>query len=126
MMHSELFTAPGAFTAGIEGPATDAAGNVYAVNYARQGTIGVVTPQGACSVFVELPNGSVGNGIRFARAGTMLIADYTNHNILAVDMLTRAVSVYAHEPTLNQPNDIAITDDDVLFASDPRWARGDG
>lgn len=120
------FTPRGGFTDGIEGPACDRAGNIYAVNYARQGTIGKVTPEGECSVFVELPDGSIGNGIRFTSQGDMLIADYTNHNILKVDMATRAISVYAHEPTANQPNDICITDDDIVFASDPSWARGDG
>ncbi len=52
---SRQFTASGGFTSGIEGPACDRDGNLYAVNYARQGTIGRVTPDGDCSVFVELP-----------------------------------------------------------------------
>jgi len=123
---SEPFTALNGFTSGIEGPACDAAGNLYAVNYERQGTIGIVTPEGQCDVFVELPNGSIGNGIRFTRAGQMLIADYTNHNVLRVDMQTRAITVHAHEPGMNQPNDIAITDDDVVFASDPNWSNDTG
>jgi sugar lactone lactonase YvrE len=131
MMNEELFTSksftePGGFTSGIEGPACDAKGNLYAVNYARQHTIGKVTPEGKCSVFVELPNGSIGNGIRFNRAGYMLIADYTNHNILKVDMKTREISVYAHEPTMNQPNDIAIGANDIVYASDPNWAKSTG
>ena len=120
-------TSPRGFTAGIEGPACDRAGNLYAVNYARQGTIGKVTSAGACSVFIELPNGSVGNGIRFNRAGdTMFIADYTNHNILRVDMATRALSVYAHEPRANQPNDIAIGANGIIYASDPNWSDETG
>lgn len=114
------------FTAGIEGPACDDAGNLYAVNYARQGTIGIVTPEGMGSVFVELRNGSVGNGIRFHPDGTMLIADYTNHNILAVAMASRLINVYAHEPTLNQPNDLAVDDVGTVYASDPRWSDGTG
>lgn len=120
------FTPRGGFTGGIEGPACDRDGNIYAVNFARQGAIGKVTPQGECSVFVELADGSVGNGIRFNSKGDMLIADYTNHNVLKVEMATREISVYAHEPSANQPNDICITDDDIVFASDPSWARGDG
>ena len=120
------FTPRHGFTDGIEGPACDRAGNVYAVNYARQGTIGKVTAAGECSVFVELPAGSIGNGIRFTSTGDMLIADYALHNVLRVDMRTRAISVFAHEPKANQPNDICITDHDTVFASDPSWARGDG
>ena len=123
---SEVFTAPGGFTSGIEGPTCDRAGNLYAVNYDRQGTIGRVTPDGECDLFVELPAGSVGNGIRFHSDGAMLIADYTNHNVLRVDMATRAISVYAHEPAMNQPNDIAIGADDRVYASDPNWAESTG
>ena len=123
---SKSFTEPGGFTYGIEGPACDAKGNLYAVNYARQHTIGKVTPKGECSIFVELPNGSIGNGIRFNRAGYMLIADYTNHNILKVDMKTREITVYAHESTMNQPNDIAIGANDIVYASDPNWAKSTG
>ncbi len=123
---SRSFTAPGGFTAGIEGPACDSEGNLYAVNYARQGTIGKVTPEGECSVFLELPNGSIGNGIRFNRAGSMFIADYINHNILKVDMETREISVHAHALTMNQPNDIAIRANDIIYASDPDWSNSTG
>ncbi|RAV08640.1 SMP-30/gluconolactonase/LRE family protein [Paenibacillus contaminans] len=123
---SSVLTEPGSFTQGIEGPAVDGEGNVYAVNYERQHTIGKVTPEGVCSVFVELPNGSVGNGIRFDSAGDMLIADYVNHNVLRVNMRTKSISVHAHEPAMNQPNDIAISGDDYVFASDPNWGESTG
>ena len=126
LFNSQSFTKPGSFTSGIEGPACDAEGNLYAVNYARQHTIGKVTPEGESSVFLELPNGSIGNGIRFNQAGCMLIADYTNHNILKVDMNTREIQVHAHEPTINQPNDIAIGANDILYASDPNWSNSTG
>ena len=130
-MNEELFVAQeftpvNGFTSGIEGPACDAVGNLYAVNYERQHTIGKVTPDGAASVFVELPTGSIGNGIRFSSEGFMFIADYTNHNVLKVDMDTRDISVHAHEPTMNQPNDIAIGANDILYASDPNWGASTG
>ena len=123
---SEIFTSPGGFTDGIEGPGCDAVGNLYAVNYARQHTIGKVTPEGTCSVFLELPEGSTGNGIRFTSTGDMRIADYTGHNILNVNMQTRDITVHAHEPTMNQPNDIAIGANDTLYASDPNWQADTG
>lgn len=126
LFKSSVFTPPHGFTGGIEGPACDAKGNLYAVNYAREGTIGKVTPSGESSVFIELPNGSIGNGIRFTRAGEMLIADYKNHNVLKVDMKTKAVSVWAHGPGMNQPNDIAISANDIVFASDPNWSNNTG
>lgn len=130
-MNEELFVAQeftpvDGFTSGIEGPACDADGNLYAVNYERQHTIGKVTPDGTASVFVELPTGSIGNGIRFNSEGFMFIADYTNHNVLKVDMDTREISVHAHEPTMNQPNDIAIGANDILYASDPNWNASTG
>ncbi len=123
---SQEFTSVNGFTSGIEGPACDAAGNLYAVNYERQHTIGKVTPDGDSSVFIELPTGSIGNGIRFNSEGFMFIADYTNHNILTVDMDTRNITIHAHEPTMNQPNDIAIGANDILYASDPNWNASTG
>lgn len=119
-------TADREFTPGIEGPACDAAGNVYAVNYQRQGTIGRVAPDGKAEVFVDLPAKSIGNGICFDRQGAMYVADYTRHNVLRIDPNTRAVTVFAHGADMNQPNDLAIGPDDVLYASDPDWKRGTG
>lgn len=123
---AQEFTSVNGFTSGIEGPACDANGNLYAVNFAKQHTIGKVTPDGTASVFVELPTGSIGNGIRFDSKGFMFIADYTNHNVLKVDMATRAISVHAHETTMNQPNDLAIGANDIIYASDPNWAESTG
>jgi sugar lactone lactonase YvrE len=122
---SELTPAK-SFTSGAEGPAVGLTGIVYAVNYAKQGTIGQVTADGKSSLFLELPSGSIGNGIRFDSKGNMLIADYTKHNILKVNMLTKAVSVFAHNPKLSQPNDIAIDNKGRLFASDPNWKENTG
>lgn len=120
------FTAGRSFTEGVEGPACDRDGNVYAVNFERQQTIGKVTPSGEASVFVELPGASTGNGIRFHRNGTMFIADYVSHNVLRVDLTTRRVAVFAHEPRMSQPNDLAIARDGTLYASDPNWKEGTG
>ena len=123
---SSGLTAANSFTSGAEGPAVDKDGNLYAVNYSKEGTIGKITPTGDSSIFIELPNGSVGNGIRFNSKGDMLIADYTNHNILKVDMASKQISVYAHDSTMNQPNDIAIDSKDRLYASDPNWKANTG
>lgn len=120
------FTTTASFTSGVEGPACDRDGNVYAVNFERQQTIGKVTPSGEASVFVVLPDRSTGNGIRFNRSGTMFVADYVSHNVLRVDLGTRRISVLAHHDGLNQPNDLAIAPDGTLFASDPNWKEGTG
>jgi gluconolactonase len=119
-------TAEGAFTRGIEGPACDAAGAIYAVSFADKRAIGKVAPDGKAELFVTLPEGSAGNGIRFGRDGTMYVADYSAHQVLRVDMKTRAVSVLAQEPRMNQPNDLAITADGTLYASDPNWKEKTG
>ena len=123
---ARAITEEGAFTAGIEGPNCDRAGNVYAVNFAKDGTIGRVVPEGKAEIFVELPTGSVGNGIVFDRSGAMYVADYPKHNVLKIDPATKKISVFAHEPTMNQPNDLAIAPDGTLYASDPNWGKDTG
>ncbi|GAB3265602.1 SMP-30/gluconolactonase/LRE family protein [Larkinella harenae] len=126
LFKSSVFTPANGFTSGVEGPAVDKSGTVYAVNFGKQGTIGQVTPGGEASVFVELPEGSIGNGIRFNKKGDMFIADYPKHNILKVAAGTKTLSVFANEPRMNQPNDIAIDGKDRLYASDPSWKNNTG
>ena len=123
---SSDLTVVNSFTSGAEGPAVDGDGNLYAVNYSKEGTIGKITPTGEISIFIELPNGSIGNGIRFNSKGEMLIADYTNHNILKVNLVSKQINVFAHDAAMNQPNDIAIDSKDRLYASDPNWKAGTG
>lgn len=123
---SKVFTDPKEFTSGIEGPSVGADGSLYAVNFEKKSTIGIVTPEGRGRIFVTLPNGSVGNGIRFDSGESMLIADYVNHNVLKVDMATKEISVLVHEPKMNQPNDLAIGSNDILYCSDPNWGQSTG
>ena len=113
-------------TSGVEGPAVDQTGILYWVNYDHQGTIGKLSPGGLPRVFIDLPDGSIGNGIRFDSQGNMLIADYTNHNILKVDMGSVKLTVFAHNSEMSQPNDIAIDSKDRIYASDPDWNKGTG
>ncbi|CAM4447721.1 SMP-30/gluconolactonase/LRE family protein [Pseudoalteromonas maricaloris] len=124
----------GIFTQGIEGPAVDDAGVLYAVNHQQQGTIGKVTAQGRAETLLTLKNGSIGNGIRFDKQGNMYIADYVNHNVLKVTKaalaqggdLSQFVTVFAHDNRMDQPNDLAIMDNGILFASDPNWQASSG
>ncbi len=124
--HSTDFTKEHEFTKGIEGPAVDSKGNLYAVNFKEEGTIGIVNPKGESSLFVKLPTGSIGNGIRFDASDNMYIADYTNHNILYIKKGSKEVAVFAHDSTMNQPNDVAISPNRILYASDPNWKNGTG
>ena len=119
-------TAEMVFSKSIEGPAQGPDGILYLVNFERKGTIGQIDKQGTPSLFVNLPEGSTGNGIRFNRKGNMFIADYTGHNILVIQKGSKEVKVFAHEPKMNQPNDVAITSSGILFASDPNWKDNTG
>lgn len=124
------------FTAGIEGPNCDAEGNVYCVAYRTRSTIAKTTLDGKTEIFVELPPGppdangkakpSAGNGIVFDSKERMYVADYVNHNVLRIDVPTKKIDVFAHDDRFNQPNDLAIGPDDVIWCSDPAWGKNTG
>lgn len=115
------------FTGGIEGPAVNSKNDLFAVNFQAEGTIGwMKNGSTQFETFVELSNGSIGNGIRFNRDGDMFIADYVNHNVLRIEAGTKQISVFAHNDSMNQPNDLAIMDNGILFASDPNWSEKTG
>jgi gluconolactonase len=120
------FTKENIFTNNIEGPAFDAKGNLYVVNFQKDGTIGLVKPDGEVELFLTLPEGSTANSIQFDSKGTMYLADFTGHNILKVDMKTKKVSVYVHNDAFNQPNDICLNKRDQIFVSDPNWKESTG
>jgi len=115
------------FTEGIEGPCVDKNGDLYIVNYHHEGSIGVIkkgkkTPQ----LFIDLPKGSTGNGIRFNDKNEMFVADYSAHNILKIDISTKKISVYAHDSLMNQPNDLTLMKNGIIFCSDPNWKKSIG
>lgn len=114
------------FSENIEGPNVDRNGNLFVVNFQKDGTIGKVGPDGSVELYVTLPYGSVANAIMFNAEGDMLLADFKGHNILKVNSKTRAVSVYVHHGGFNQPNDLTINKKGQLFASDPNWKNGTG
>jgi gluconolactonase len=126
LYESTDFTKENIFTTNIEGPCFDKEGNLYVVNFQKDGTIGLVKPDGEATLFLTLPEGSTANSIKFDSKGNMLLADFTGHNILKVDMPTKNVSIYAHSDNFNQPNDICINRKDQVFASDPKWSDGTG
>ena len=119
-------TAENLFTRNCEGPAVDKDGRLFVVNYQKDGTIGLVQPDGKVEVFVTLPGKSVGNSIRFNAEGHMLVADFVEHNVLEVDPDTKAVSVYCHDDRFNQPNDLCISKKGIVYASDPNWQKQNG
>jgi sugar lactone lactonase YvrE len=124
---SRQVTAAGEYTFGIEGPAVDEAGNLYVVNFGKPGTIGKLALGASQSeLFAVLPEGSVGNAIRFDREGRMFVADYKGHNIFVVSSDGKDVATYFHSDDFNQPNDMTVATDGTIYASDPNWKRHDG
>ena len=124
---SRQVTPAGEYTFGIEGPAVDAKGNLYVVNFGKPGTIGKLAADASQSeLFAVLPEGSVGNAIRFNREGRMFIADYKKHNIFLVSPDGKQVDTYFHSDEFNQPNDLTIAADGTIYASDPHWKTHDG
>ena len=120
-------TPAGEYTFGIEGPAADLDGNLFVVNIGKSGTIGKLVPGSPSSQkFIDLPEGSVGNAIRFARDGTMFVADYKKHNIFVVRKGEREPVVWFHSDLMNQPNDMTIANDGTIYASDPDWKGRSG
>ena len=120
------FTAEGVFTPGIEGPAVNEKGELFAVNFSKEGTIGRVDQNGVGEIFLELPEGSIGNGIRFDPVGNMYIADYLGHKVYQVPKGTNKPIVWAQDSTMNQPNDLALGPEGRIYLSDPDWSTNTG
>lgn len=124
---SKQITPAGEYTFGIEGPAVDEKGNLYVVNFGKPGTIGKLANGASQSeLFAVLPEGSIGNAVRFDREGRMFVADYKRHNIFLVSPDGKNVETYFHSDDFNQPNDLTIATDGTIYASDPHWRRRDG
>jgi len=148
---SKQFTPVKEYTSGIEGPAVNAAGDLFVTNIRRVGTpnpdrkgvIGVLRKGAAKStVFAVLPSRvtsdgttvrGIGNGIRFDQQGRMYVADYPNHiiHMFEPNSTTRrdyfvALPNNPGKPAFNQPNDLAIARDGTLYASDPDMTAGTG
>ena len=119
-------TAENLFTGNIEGPNVDKKGNLYVVNFQKDGTIGIVNKKGKVKLFVTLSEGSIANSIMFDANENLLLADFKGHNVLKVDKKTKAISVYCHNDQFNQPNDLCINKKGQLFASDPNWKESTG
>ncbi|MCW0438409.1 SMP-30/gluconolactonase/LRE family protein [Xanthomonas sacchari] len=130
LFHARDLVGDGVFTDKIEGPATGPDGALYVVNFAHDGSIGRVQRdadgRGQATLFVDLPEGSIGNGTRFDRRGRMYVADYGQHRILRIALRSKRIEVYATLPGAFQPNDIAMAPDGTLYASDPDWKHDGG
>ncbi len=127
LFESTQIAPAGEYTFGIEGPAADLDGNLFVVNFGKPGTIGKLAAGSLSSEkFIELPEGSVGNSIRFSRDGTMFIADYKKHNIFQIKKGGSEPEIWFHSDLMNQPNDMTIARDGTIYASDPNWRGKNG
>ncbi|MGJ5095015.1 SMP-30/gluconolactonase/LRE family protein [Bradyrhizobium oligotrophicum] len=127
LFESAQLTPSGEYTFGIEGPAVDRDGNLFVVNFGKPGTIGRLAPEATASEkFTELPDGSIGNAIRIDAAGTMFIADYKKHNIFAIAASETAPHLVFHADDMSQPNDITLSREGTIYASDPNWKARSG
>ncbi len=124
--NSKDFTEEFAFTKGIEGPAVNADGFLFAVNFEKEGTIGRVDKEGKGEIYVSLPEGSVGNGIRFDMDGNMFVADYKGHRVYRYMKGAKNPEIWAQDTTMNQPNDLALSSDGTIYLSDPNWSESSG
>src|SRR5690606_41263148 len=65
------------FSTNIEGPSVDKKGNLYVVNYQKDGTIGHVNADGSVVLFVTLPEGGTANSIQVDSKLKIDFADFT-------------------------------------------------
>jgi len=118
------------FTGGIEGPVCDAAGNVFAVSYQKEGTIGKLAPDGTLSLFAVIPNSGRANGLRIDSQGFLIAADYVKHIVHRIDPKTgqflENLTADWKGPQFRQPNDVGIASDDTIYFTDPDWSSPTG
>jgi sugar lactone lactonase YvrE len=103
-----------------EGPAFDADGLLYFVNYQRLGTLGRVRPGETPEVWVE--TGGQVNGLKCDAQGRLAAADIGAKRITRFDTATGAMEVltdnFEGEPYLG-PNDVCLDRGGNVYFTDP-------
>jgi len=109
-----------------EGPIFDQKGNLYFVNYIRNGTIGRKTPDGSVSVWCE--TGGQANGLKVDSEGYIIAADYRGKRVLRIHPDGKQISVladnYQGEKFLG-PNDLCLDLAGTIYFTDPTGSSKD-
>lgn len=103
-----------------EGPIFDRQGNLYFVNYVRNGTLGKMTPQGTVGIWCE--TGGQVNGLKVDSAGYVIGADAGARRIIRVHPSGNPIEVltdkFEGRPYLS-PNDVCLDLAGNIYFSDP-------
>jgi sugar lactone lactonase YvrE len=113
-----------------EGPALDPSGELFVVNYRRDGTIGRISPRGgAAGIFFDLrdPESPEGrqpqaNGLKIDRGGRLIAADAGMGRLLRIAADGSSMEVLADRcdgKRLNSPNDVALDTRGNIYFTDP-------
>lgn len=121
---SVRLTPIGEYSGAIEGPAVSPDGDLFVMGLKSAGAGGAFAigrvPAGSMrsEFFATLQEGGRGSGARFGSDGSLYVTDYRKHRILVFEAGQRTPRVYL-EGAFLQPNDLAISADGTLYASDP-------
>jgi gluconolactonase len=128
----QLFATGFAFA---EGPALDADGNLYVVNYRELGTIGRITTDGTAGIFCNLVEQSPvegrrpqANGLKIDSEGRLIVADAGAGRLLRVSEDGDRVEVLADRwegKRFNLINDVALDRRGNIFFTDPGQSSKD-
>jgi gluconolactonase len=112
-----------------EGPALDAAGNLFVVNYRGNGNIGRIAPDGTAAVFCDLRQllplegcKPQANGLKIDRQGRIIAADAGGGRVLRIAADGRTGEVLADRydgQRLNVVNDVALDRAGNIYFTDP-------
>lgn len=109
-----------------EGPIFDKHGNLYFVNYMRNGTIGRRTPDGEVTVWCE--TGGRANGLKVDAEGYVIAADYGGKRILRIHPNGKDIEVLTDshngQPYLG-PNDVCLDLSGNIYFTDPTGSSVD-
>jgi len=112
-----------------EGPALNDKGDLFVVNYRRDGTIGRITADGTASIFCDLAEVAPvegreprANGLKFDNQGRLIAADSGAGRLLRIDANGENVEVLGDRwkgKRFNSINDVALDPDGNIYFTDP-------